>query len=204
MLSVGRWRVHAERDVVWEHRKGNPVLVDDSTLIATHFSDFLFGEFDFLSGRPRRLFLLTDRDWRSNAPTAAGGVNPGIMDARVDTEGRLWLLVRVGDPNWEEVVERRRPGLGRGMPPQIGDKNGYWDSVVEVIDLNSRRVLARERYPQFFVQFLESGELVGFRITEDTQAVVEVFDVQLRGESCLSIRSEGSCSTKWLLAVSNG
>ena len=159
-----------------------PVLVDDSTLIVAHFSEFVFGEFDLRSGQPRRLFVLTDRDWRANAPTALGGVYPGIMDARVDDQGRLWLLVRVGDPDWEKVVTLRRPGLGRRAPPQIGDKNGFWDSVVEVIDLESHRVVVRERFPQFFTQFLESGDLVGFRIVDDVGAVVEVFDIQLRGQ----------------------
>jgi hypothetical protein len=159
-----------------------PVLMDETTIIAAHLSDFILEEHDLGLGDPRRLFLLTDRDWRSNTPTAPPGTYPGIMDVRVDDQGRLWLLVRVGDPNWEEVVEQRRPGLGRRAPPKVGDLNGYWDSVIEVIDLETRRVLARERLPQYFTQFLESGDLVGFRITQDYGAVVEVYDLQLRGE----------------------
>jgi hypothetical protein len=157
-----------------------PVVVDDSTLLVGFWADFRLEEVD-LGGRQHRVFLLDGRDWRANTPEGVAGSQPAITDMWLDPERRLWLLVRVGDPNWEDAVVVPRPGLGVRGGVEITDWNGYWDSVVEVIDLEAQRVIARERFPQFFLEFFESGELVSFRMTGQNEAIVEVVQIQLQG-----------------------
>jgi hypothetical protein len=100
-------------------------------------------------GEKVKVFSLAERGWAENAPQAVAGYGPTITFLHVDELNRLWILVRVGDPNWEgAVADDPRHRLGnRGSSKVITDYDGYWDSIVEVVDLRRGHVLVRERFP---------------------------------------------------------
>jgi hypothetical protein len=127
-------------------------------------------------GSLKTVWELSGRDWIEDTPAPGffPGYNPRIEDIRVDEEGRLWVLMRVGDPEWEDAIEVRRLGLGQAPAAEITDHHGLWDSVVEVWDLNQARVIARKRFPQYFIRFLESGELASL-----PEMVGDVFQLKI-------------------------
>jgi len=63
---------------------------------------------------------------------------PLLLHAWEDDQGRLWTYIAVADPNW-------RPGMGMRVTPEWQEKT--FDTIIEVIDLGSGRLLASYRYP---------------------------------------------------------
>lgn len=125
--------------------------------------------------------FLTHRDWGEVVQSVYPGYPPAITFLRVDEEGRLWVLARVGDPNWKDAVARnpRIVSIDGHAAAEITSYDGYWDSVVEVIDLGQRRVIARGRYPMFLLRFLESGELIAGRNGQRGEMYLDVYEARL-------------------------
>lgn len=63
---------------------------------------------------------------------------PLLLHAWEDDNGRLWTYAAVADPGW-------RPGMGMRVTPSWQEK--VFDTIIEVIDLGSGRLLASHRYP---------------------------------------------------------
>ena len=63
---------------------------------------------------------------------------PLLLHAWEDDNGRLWTYTAVADPEW-------RPGMGMRVTPAWQEK--VFDTIIEVIDLGSGRLLASHRYP---------------------------------------------------------
>jgi hypothetical protein len=116
-----------------------------------------------------KVFRLSGRDWTELVPGGGQipGYDPWIQDLWVDGEDRLWVLMRVGDPDWREAVERTTSALGRGPRTRMTDYNGFWDTVVEVIDLEVGRTIARERFDHNLLRFLGRNEVTGRTVFED-------------------------------------
>lgn len=77
----------------------------------------------------------TRMDLRSGPP------NPKIREMATDEEGRIWVVTWVADQEWERAVETMTDPAGGP------DRNGLYDSVVEVLDPEQGRLLARARLP---------------------------------------------------------
>lgn len=105
-------------------------------------------------------------------PTAAPGSGPPpsrLMDVHEDTSGRLWILAAVPDRNFSEEAMSRDPTR---VPD---DTSKLFDTVIEVIDLKSRQVLARSRSDNVISGFLEDGRMYGVRIRSDGSTYVQVW-----------------------------
>lgn len=63
---------------------------------------------------------------------------PMLLHAWEDDSGRLWTYTAVADREW-------RPGMGMRVTPEWQEKT--FDTIIEVIDLPSGRLLASHRYP---------------------------------------------------------
>jgi hypothetical protein len=79
---------------------------------------------------------------KPNAPP-----NPGIMDLRMDSAGKLWVIIHVADEKWKSGLGTVR-GLYNQQVRGIADENKYWDSIVEVIDPASGTLVASQRFDQ--------------------------------------------------------
>lgn len=91
---------------------------------------------------------------------------PFIFDVREDQSGRLWVLIAVADENWRSAL--RPPAAGERHTTVI-DEQRYRDTVIEVLDPESGRLLASIRLPQHIKQFISDG-LVG-TVLEDADGV---------------------------------
>lgn len=95
-------------------------------------------------------------------PDAASGRAPqaAVQDGWVDTDGRIWIVGKVADPNWRE-------GLGEsvGGSASITDGDKVYDTVVEVRDGESGEVIAESRFDGAYPFSAEPGVLMRVRTT---------------------------------------
>lgn len=90
------------------------------------------------------LSVIRKADWFSSPSVFSAEVYltipppPMLLHAWEDDNGRLWTYTAVADPGW-------KPGMGMRVTPEWQAK--VFDTIVEVIDLNSGRLLASYRHP---------------------------------------------------------
>jgi hypothetical protein len=136
------------------------VAVSGDTLWSAHVSDYVIqawtssGEllFDF-----RR-----DADWFVPAAGPLRGDDPeplsGVLDLHVRADGRLMVLLDIPDPRWRE-------GIGRlEAPPGFVRTNWhrYVDTVLEVIDPQTRKVVARRKFDERIEQIVTDDRVASF------------------------------------------
>lgn len=83
-----------------------------------------------------------------------------VQDAWVDTDGRIWIVGKVADPEWRE-------GLGAsvdGTAP-IVNADRFYDTVVEVHDGKTGEVLSEGRFDGAYPFIAEPGVLMRVRTT---------------------------------------
>ena len=74
-------------------------------------------------------------------------VNPQVLDAGLDTEGRLWVIIYIRDRLWRQRLTLG-PEAARGvrvLQSNTGNVDDLHDTVIEVIDLDRGAVLASLR-----------------------------------------------------------
>lgn len=112
------------------------------------------------------LEVLRLEGWESafmnGVPDGLGRPLATISDIWEDPLGRLWVLFRVPDPDWESSVRRIPAGLGHRPWYEVEDWQGYWDTVVAVIDPEDGTPLVVDRYPGWISSFLPDGEVVSY------------------------------------------
>lgn len=86
---------------------------------------------------------------------------PILSQVQQDPSGLLWVTVFIADPNWRDAIE-----LGGSHGFQIADRDGYRDTVIDVIDPEAGTLMASRRIPQVLRQFVDAG-LVGQTVYED-------------------------------------
>lgn len=130
---------------------------------------------DFSSGRTLRSWS-RPADWFT---FAAGPFRARVVSMRVDGAGLLWLLIAVVSPRWESGVEPLVIA-GREHTYRVTDRNLVFDSVIEVIDLQTSRVVAHLRSDRVFVGLLPNGLLAAESGRIDEAPYYELFPVSLK------------------------
>ena len=133
-----------------------------------------------LDGQLLRTISMIGRLWLDDLPGRNQGYTPGIQHLWLDGQGRLWVLIRIADPKWEEAMVRKRHGSR--WVQGISDYHKYWDTVIEVWDLSEMKVLVRRQFPDFLSSFLESGEVYSFHLTGSSEPTLEIKELQVVGE----------------------
>lgn len=102
---------------------------------------------------------------------------PFIFDVREDRSGRLWVLIAVADSDWRSAV---RPPSANERHGTVIDEQRYRDTVIEVLDPDSGRLLASVRLPHHMKQFV-SEDLIG-TVLEDANGTprFQTWQVRLR------------------------
>jgi hypothetical protein len=131
------------------------------------------------SGRQERV-LRRDVAWFPPDPVprsivATAPAQPAVVDIREDREGRLWVLLHVPDPRWrsafgEEVPVPGPPQIARGRTFRpLASPDRYVDSVIEVIDGATGRLLHSHRDDRFIARWVGDSEalVLGGNPTED-------------------------------------
>jgi hypothetical protein len=99
-----------------------------------------------------------------------------LRDIRVDADGRLWTLVTVPDARWQSViVEDPMHGY------RYTDVAAFYDTIIEVIDLRTGRVIGSARLDPFMgAGFAGDGITSSFRLDERRMAAfIDVWRVQI-------------------------
>lgn len=99
---------------------------------------------------------------------------PRVVGVAEDRQGRLWVSILVRDP-------KRRPASGtREVPITEIDSNAEFDTILEVLDPRSGRLLAHRRFEQSIPEFIGDGTMViNRREDADGNIVVDVWRTRL-------------------------
>ena len=108
--------------------------------------------------------------------------NPGVMDLRIDSAGKLWVILHVADEKWKSGLGNVR-GLYNKQVRGIADENKYWDSIIEVIDPVSGTLVATQRFDQPLRWISESDFARSYRQSAEGVPFVDVFRVSLVSNS---------------------
>lgn len=85
---------------------------------------------------------------------------PSAQDGWVDTDGRIWIVGKVADPNWREGMGESAAG---GSSIVDGDK--VYDTLIEVRDGETGAVIAESRFDGAYPFSAEPGMLTRVRTT---------------------------------------
>jgi hypothetical protein len=101
---------------------------------------------------------------------------PRVSDIRVDDQERLWVLASVPREGWEKLFYGPDSATYRKNPSALQQ------SVIEVIDVKTRRVLARQSFSQIFENLTDDREGVYvYTFTPDEAAALTIFRLELQG-----------------------
>lgn len=116
---------------------------------------------------------------------------PVLLDVWLDAGGRLWTLIRVADPKWADAQTER--GRLQGIIPVVGysSETRYYDSIIEVIDPDSGRLIASRRFDEYIYNFNQDGHYNAYHATDEGEPFVEVWRAAVVRKT---IREEGESS----------
>lgn len=115
------------------------------------------------------------RPWEHEVRRSAEGLErPRVVDVAEDRQGRLWVSILVRDP-------KHRPASGaREVPLTEIDSNTEFDTVLEVLDPRSGRLLTHTRFEQSISEFIGDRSMaITRREDADGNIVVDVWRVRL-------------------------
>ncbi len=150
---------------------------------AAHLAKYVLELWDF-EGRKLRE-LVRDVPWfepqnhfgfRNDDPGARP--TPGILDLRMDSSGNLWVVVLVADENWKSGLGNVRGMYGR-QTRGVSDENAYYDSIIDVIDPATGRLIASQRFDQRLQWVGETEYASSYRQNGAGVPFVDVFRVTL-------------------------
>lgn len=105
---------------------------------------------------------------------------PWIMGIAQEARGRLVVLVNVPDPNYTAILGPRRQSTF-GLHYDVSRREELYDTVVEVLDTDRRRLIVTDRLPFYLVGFLAPELVWGYRLTKDGEPQVYTMHLQLPG-----------------------
>ncbi len=108
----------------------------------------------------------------------AGFPQPLLMTLQEDPEGLLWVVSRRADPGWEEAMSSSFGA--HGWTPQIDVFEGYFDSVVDVLDPESGRLVVRFDWPGYLLRFVAPWMVLAYEDAEVEPKLV-LYRVRLEG-----------------------
>lgn len=98
---------------------------------------------------------------------------PRIWDLFYDANGHLWVLIHVRDTRWRAQFRSDR---SEDMAFN-GDLHSYWDSVVEVIEPISGRLLASVRHDLYFAGFTSAGHLMSYHEPAQQSPFINIWNL---------------------------
>jgi hypothetical protein len=114
---------------------------------------------------------------RDGEPTA------NLYAVHLDSAGRVWTLVQVPDANWRDAPELRGGLLPGGPPPVVMDRR--YDSIVEVMDPETGRLLASSRVDSMLTQLLSDGYAASYWQDEIGNPFVDIWRFDFRDSGAI-------------------
>jgi hypothetical protein len=105
-----------------------------------------------------------------------------VSDLRVDRQGRLWIVVNVPSATWRSGLGKVDTARGFSSYPQR-DFSRLYDTLIEVIDLKSRRLLVSTRAKGYFRWIVSDTHLASLREGEYGGPLVDLWEVQVNAST---------------------
>lgn len=141
----------------------------DAAVWSAHANEYVLRRFTQPGTEERVLKREADQyqPWMRQAEGEPWATRPSwqVRAVREDSRGLLWITLLVPDVNW-----RPDPAADRGpLLIDARDAQDLFDSVVEVIDIESAQLIASQRIPWILSGF--SGDRQAYGLIEDAGAV---------------------------------
>jgi len=102
---------------------------------------------------------------------------PRFEDVREDAAGRLWTLVWIADPDWNDPANFRKARVEGQM--FVGRLEDYYDSVIEVLHAGTGRLIAQGRFDDLITGFVGDGMVVSLTHDVSGRTVIRVVRVRV-------------------------
>jgi hypothetical protein len=113
-------------------------------------------------------------------------LKPPVVRALVSRGNHLWVLIIVPDPRWRESRVEVRQASG-AVTFRITDDNLEYDSIIEVLDLESGQVVARTRIDTYLDSFVDDHHAYSFHTDSADIPSVNIWSVILRVPESMSL-----------------
>ncbi|HEX6068991.1 MAG TPA: 6-bladed beta-propeller [Longimicrobiaceae bacterium] len=132
--------------------------------------------------------LSRDPDWFAPpSPGRPGGgaaePAPRLETPRFDGRGRLWTLSHVADANWRDALAPTKDVYGREVVTvRTGRQSDHLDTIVEVLDPKTGRLLAGLRIDAAVDLISDDGFAASYREDEVGQPSIDIWRFTLVGD----------------------
>ena len=153
---------------------------------AAHSQEYVIEKWDTLGHKVREITRAASwfKPWVSQPMTSPDGParQPRILSVREDEHERLWVLTQVAQPDWKKYLSQaagRDGEAGGGWIIGGVTKNTGYDTMVEVIDLKTGRLLVSQRLDQAMWKMFEGGLAYSDGEDEQLASYVDIWRLQL-------------------------
>ena len=103
---------------------------------------------------------------------------PLVTQIHEDSSGLLWVLISVADDDWRQALTLRRDHPdGPTYVPR--DMHSYFDTIVEVLDPATGRLLSSARVDRYITRFADATHLVSFTESSTGAPRAEIWRVEI-------------------------
>lgn len=158
-------------------RPGNPearfralALTNDLSVWSGHYNRYQL-ELWSLDGELRRRYV-RDVPWFAPRTEFAEPPQPTLRALAYDEDGMLWVLINVPDPQWDGELDP-------DAQPSVERSHRMFDTMIEIIDVSTGRLLVSYRHPKAFFRFIAPGLLPILEEREDGALHIEIWKAEL-------------------------
>ena len=109
----------------------------------------------------------------AGSPTRPPSSAPAGISSRIPV-GMLWTFTRVAAPTWAEAYPKGIPQNQREVKARLSDSHKLFESIVEVLDMKTHRVIASVRLREVILQALPGGRAVALAESKDGLAYIDI------------------------------
>lgn len=154
---------------------------DGATFWAGHYNEYRLEQW---TGEGKLLTTLLRQPSWSKPSTTQTALSPNtppqpfMVGLRQNAEGRLLVITRIPDREWRKALESTRDEFGKATY-RVGNPDQGYDSMIEVIDPATGRLLLSQQFPQALGDFIDADHIVSYAADEAGHRYITVWSVQL-------------------------
>lgn len=103
-----------------------------------------------------------------------------VAAVAVDSVGLIWVFIHVAAPNWREGWADVPPGASE-IPAKLVRRERLFNSIVEVIDPGTMRVVTRSRLPHYVLQAFSDRTVAVYAPTPEGAPRADILQLTLSG-----------------------